>query len=104
MDFLLLNDHEDLTLRSGLHSVPSIYLISFSMNIYFIPVEKRLDDHRRSVGLMSFWPATTNNISTAPNEEKSELEQQQQTFNNTCNNPPVQQAQNNPNFAFQIFP
>ena len=93
----------DLTLRSAA-SFGSFHLLNLLFNEYLLySVEKRLDDHRRSVGLMSFWPATTSNISTAPNEEKSELEQQQQTFNNTCNNPPVQQAQNNPNFAFEDF-
>ena len=46
----------DLTLRSAA-SFGSFHLLNLLFNEYLLySVEKRLDDHRRSVGLLSFWP------------------------------------------------
>ena len=115
----------DLTLRSAA-SFGSFHLLNLLFNEYLLySVEKRLDDHRRSVGLMSFWPASNISTNPAENGEKSEIIDQQNNLSNTTGmyaaptnnnnnvleNAPihhVQQSQqpqqnNNPNFAFDDF-
>ena len=67
----------DLTLRSAA-SFGSFHLLNLLFNEYLLySVEKRLDDHRRSVGLMSFWPGGNLTNETS--------EQQQQLVNNNIN-------------------
>lgn len=103
----------DLTLRSAA-SFGSFHLLNLLFNEYLLySVEKRLDDHRRSVGLMSFWPTTSASTTTNPNEsvENSEMLDHQQTLNNptgmyAANNQQIlagNAQQNNPNFAFDDF-
>lgn len=64
----------DLTLRSAA-SFGSFHLLNLLFNEYLLySIEKRLDDHRRSVGLMSFWPGGS---------EKLELELELNNNNST---------------------
>ena len=92
----------DLTLRSAA-SFGSFHLLNLLFNEYLMySMEKRLDDHRRSVGLMSFWP--TGAIST---EESAAINSNAAISGNNNNincasataTVPVQQN----NFAFDDF-
>jgi hypothetical protein len=111
----------DLTLRSAA-SFGSFHLLNLLFNEYLLySIEKRLDDHRRSVGFMSFWP-TSSALSTSTNEvcgEKTEMIDHQSipallyANSTTVNNQqfPIgnlqqqqpQPEQNNQNFAFDDF-
>lgn len=77
----------DLTLRSAA-SFGSFHLLNLLFNEYLLySIEKRLDDHRRSVGLMSFWPN---------GNEKLELDMELNNHNNTDElNPTAAYANNN---------
>lgn len=81
----------DLTLRSAA-SFGSFHLVNllFSEYLLFL-VEKRIDEHRRSVGLAAYWPSeTANNPNTATNTTTSNT--------NAGNNAPTSN-----NFAFDDF-
>lgn len=68
----------DLTLRSAA-SFGSFHLLNLLFNEYLMySMEKRLDDHRRSVGLMSFWP-------TGNTTEESTAGAANSTVNNNVN-------------------
>ena len=70
-------------------------------------MEKRLDDHRRSVGLMSFWPTGTateeHNVVDVNNSNgiNNSFNTQNNLNNPSQPQPPPQQQQNN--FAFDDF-
>ena len=103
----------DLTLRSAA-SFGSFHLLNLLFNEYLLySVEKRLDDHRRSLGLMSFWPATSNPTNSSENSnEKSEMHNQHSLNNTAAINQQLslgnvqsqqQSMSTNPNFAFDDF-
>lgn len=92
----------DLTLRSAA-SFGSFHLLNLLFNEYLMySMEKRLDDHRRSVGLMSFWPTGTNTDETTTSTDISNnnnVLNTQATAPTNSSTIPVQQN----NFAFDDF-
>lgn len=98
----------DLTLRSA-GSFGSFHLLNLLFNEYLLySVEKRLDDHRRSVGLMAFWPSNNSqpingdaesldNRDSRNNVATTNTNTVEKTDNSTV---PVQGQQN---FAFDDF-
>lgn len=97
----------DLTLRSAA-SFGSFHLLNLLFNEYLMySMEKRLDDHRRSVGLMSFWPTGTateeHNVVDVNNSNgiNNSFNTQNNLNNPSQPQPPPQQQQNN--FAFDDF-
>lgn len=102
----------DLTLRSA-SSFGSFHLLNLLFSEYLMfSIEKRLDDHRRSVGLLSFWPTTINteldnsNGNMGISHSHQQQQQQQQSSSNiniTYSNPTTATNHLHNHFAFDDF-